>query len=101
MDTPTTINAVQLLRGTLAPLSPLFDDPTVTEIMLNAPGELWVQRAGCIERQPCPVTEAQVHAAVKVLARLSRRDATPGTRDGMIDARFDGASVTVQSIVAP
>lgn len=93
MDTPTTSNAVQLLRGTLAPLSPLFDDPAVTEIMLNAPGELWVQRAGCIERRPCPVTEAQVHAAVKVLARLSRRDATAGTRDGMIDARFDGMRV--------
>ncbi len=93
MDSPTTTNAVELLRGTLSPLAPLFDDPAVTEIMVNAPGELWVQRGGSIERQPCPVTEAQLHAAVKVLARLSRRDATAGTRDGMIDARFDGMRV--------
>lgn len=93
MDTPTTSSAVELLRGTLASLSPLFDDPAVTEIMLNAPGELWVQRDGRIERAPCPVTDAQVHAAVKVLARLARRDATAGTRDGMIDARFDGMRV--------
>ena len=93
MDTPTTSNAVALLRGTLAPLSPLFDDPAVTEIMLNAPGELWVQRDGRIERAPCPVTDAQVQAAVRVLARLSRRDAVAGTREGMIDARFDGMRV--------
>lgn len=93
MDTPTTSNAVALLRGTLAPLSPLFDDPAVTEIMLNAPGELWVQREGRIERVPCPVSDAQVQAVVKVLARLARRDAIAGTRDGMIDARFDGMRV--------
>ena len=93
MDTPTTSNAVALLRGTLAPLSPLFDDPSVTEIMLNAPGELGVQRDGRIERAPCPVTDAQVQAAVRVLARLSRRDAVAGTREGMIDARFDGMRV--------
>jgi Flp pilus assembly CpaF family ATPase len=93
MDRPTTRNATDLLRGTLASLAPLFDDPAVTEIMLNAPGELWVQRGGRIERLPCMVTDAQVQAAVKVLARLSRRDSTAGTRDGMIDARFDGMRI--------
>jgi pilus assembly protein CpaF len=93
MDRPTTRNATELLRGTLASLAPLFDDPAVTEIMLNAPGELWVQRDGTSERLPCLVSEAQLQAAVKVLARLSRRDATAGTREGMIDARFDGMRV--------
>lgn len=93
MDRPTTRNATDLLRGALAALAPLFDDPAVTEIMLNAPGELWVQRDGVMERLPCRVTDAQVQAAVTVLARLSRRDATAGTRDGMIDARFDGMRI--------
>ena len=93
MDRPTTSNATDLLRGSLASLAPLFDDPAVTEIMLNAPGELWVQRHGVLERLPCMVTDAQLQAAVKVLARLSRRDATAGTRDGMVDARFDGMRI--------
>jgi len=30
-------------------LTPLMDDPTVTEIMCNGPHEVWVERAGRIE----------------------------------------------------
>jgi len=93
MDRPTLRNAIDLLRGTLMPLAPLFDDPEVTEIMVNAPGEVWAQRAGRLERMPVNLTEAQLRAAVMVLARLSRRDARPGSREAMLDARFDGMRV--------
>jgi len=93
MDRPTTRNAIELLRGALFPLAALFDDPAVTEIMVNTPTEVWVQREGRLQRVPVSLTDAQLRAAVLVLARLSRRDAQAGTRDGMLDARFDGMRV--------
>lgn len=30
----------------LGPLQPLLDDPTISEIMVNAPGDVWVERHG-------------------------------------------------------
>ena len=93
MDRPTTLNAIELLRGALSPLAALFEDPSVTEIMINAPGEVWVQRDGRLQPLDIELAESQVRAAVLLLARLTRRDAVAGTRDGMLDARFDGMRV--------
>jgi pilus assembly protein CpaF len=36
----------------LGPLEPLLADPTVTEILVNAGTEVWVERAGRLERAP-------------------------------------------------
>src|SRR3954470_15586727 len=33
----------------LGPLEPLLADPRVDEVMVNGPGEVWVERAGRIE----------------------------------------------------
>lgn len=34
----------------LGKISPLMDDPTVTEVMINGPKEVWVERSGSLER---------------------------------------------------
>src|SRR5690242_13077661 len=39
---------VRLATG-LGPLEPLLSDPRVDEVMVNGPGEVWVERAGRIE----------------------------------------------------
>ena len=36
--------------GGLGPLEPLLADPEVTEVMVNGPGPVWVERAGVLER---------------------------------------------------
>jgi pilus assembly protein CpaF len=93
MDRTTTRNAIDMLRSTLSPLAAAFDDPQITEIMVNAPGEIWVQRAARLERLPVELSDAQLRSAVMLLARLARRDAREGTRDGLLDARFDGMRI--------
>ena len=40
---------LQSLGGRLGPLQPLLDDPTVTEIMVNRPDQVYVERAGGLE----------------------------------------------------
>jgi pilus assembly protein CpaF len=85
---------VRLATG-LGPLEPLLADPHVDEVMVNGPGEVWVERAGRIE--PTPVrfaTEAELmHAIERILAPLGRRvdEASP-----LCDARLpDGSRVNV------
>src|SRR5947208_16389128 len=41
---------VRLATG-LGPLDPLLADPTVDEVMVNGPGEGWVERGGRLERR--------------------------------------------------
>ena len=37
---------VQNLRGLLAPIKPFLDDPSVTEIMINGPNQIYIERKG-------------------------------------------------------
>src|SRR3954454_20252876 len=65
---------VRLATG-LGPLEPLLADPRVDEVMVNGPGEVWVERDGLLE--PTAVrfgSEAELmHAIERILAPLGRR----------------------------
>jgi pilus assembly protein CpaF len=85
---------VRLATG-LGPLEPLLSDPRVDEVMVNGPGEVWVERGGRIE--PTSVrfgSESELmHAIERILAPLGRRvdEASP-----LCDARLaDGSRVNV------
>jgi pilus assembly protein CpaF len=85
---------VRLATG-LGPLEPLLSDTRVDEVMVNGPGEVWVERAGRIE--PTAVrfaSEAELmHSIERILAPLGRRvdEASP-----LCDARLpDGSRVNV------
>jgi pilus assembly protein CpaF len=83
----------------LGPLEPLLGDPSIDEVMVNGPGQVWVERAGRIERTAARFGgEADLrHAIERILAPLGRRvdEAEP-----LCDARLpDGSRVNV--VVAP
>jgi pilus assembly protein CpaF len=77
----------------LGPIQPLLEDPTVTEIMVNGPDEVYVERRGQIE--PAGVSfEDQAHIRMiveRIVAKVGRRiDAAAP----MVDARLpDGSRV--------
>jgi pilus assembly protein CpaF len=86
---------VLLLATGLGPLEPLLSDPLVDEVMVNGPGEVYVERRGHIE--PTGVSfggDAELmHAIERILAPLGRRvdEASP-----LCDARLsDGSRVNV------
>ena len=89
---------VRLATG-LGPLEPLLADPAVDEVMVNGPGDVYVERAGRIERTGLSFgSEADLmHSIERVLAPLGRRvdEASP-----LCDARLpDGSRVNV--VIAP
>ena len=84
--------------GHLTPFLPglgaLLEDPEVSEIMINGPGNVWVERAGKLEPHEAPgLTAAWLHRAAIHIARPLGLD--PAARP-ILDARLgDGSRVAI------
>jgi pilus assembly protein CpaF len=94
-DRDALCRRVLLLATGLGPLEPLLSDPSVNEVMVNGPGEVYVERRGRLERTGVSFGgEAELmHAIERILAPLGRRvdEASP-----LCDARLpDGSRVNV------
>ena len=88
------LRVVRLATG-LGPLEPLLGDRSVDEVMVNGPGEVWVERRGELEATGVSFgSEPELrHAIERILAPLGRRvdEASP-----LCDARLpDGSRVNV------
>ena len=82
----------------LGPLEPLLADATVTDLMVNGGGAVWIERRGRLERTPVNLDEAAVlHIIEKIVAPLGLRvdRASP-----LVDARLPDGS-RVNAVVAP
>ncbi len=55
------------------PLQPFFDDPSVEELWINAPGRVFVARDGRSELTTIVLDATQVHALVERMLRVSGR----------------------------
>ena len=76
----------------LGPLEGLLAQPDVTEVMVNPTGDVWVERAGRLERTPVVLSDGQARLAIeRVVAPLGLR-ADPASP--VVDARLpDGSRV--------
>ena len=83
----------------LGPLQPLLDDPTVTEIMVNKPDEIYIERSGQIERAHLSFRDGSQlrHIIERIVAPLGRRidESSP-----LVDARLPDGS-RVNAIIPP
>ncbi len=83
----------------LGVLEPLLADPSVTEIMINGPDEVWLERAGRLERAPITFSdENQLYQTIdRIVSQVNRRidESSP-----MVDARLPGGE-RVNVIVPP
>jgi pilus assembly protein CpaF len=78
----------------LGPLEPLLKDPTITDILVNHSGQVYVERAGVMQRSPVQFKDNKhlLHIIEKMVAAAGRRvdEANP-----IVDARLaDGSRVT-------
>lgn len=77
----------------LGPIQPLLDDPTVTEVMVNGPRRVYVERAGRTCKTPISFeSDEQVYALIeKILKPLGR---SVDANNPLADARLpDGSRV--------
>jgi pilus assembly protein CpaF len=84
-----TVRAISDELTGLGPLGPLLADPAVTDVLVNGPSDVWVERDGTIERAPVRFASAAAVAALvqRVVAPLGLRvdEARP-----WVDARLPG-----------
>lgn len=83
----------------LGPLERLLDDPSISEIMVNACDEIWVERGGRLQRHESAFSDDDAVRSVidRIVAPLGRRidEASP-----MVDARLPDGS-RVNAIIPP
>ena len=82
------------LKPFLPGLEAVLEDPEVSELMINGPGNVWVERGGELEALDAPeLTAAALHRAAIHIARPLGLD--PATRP-VLDARLeDGSRVAI------
>lgn len=85
------------VRG-LGPLEPLLTDESVSEVMVNGAGPVWIERGGRISRTEVVLGRAEVDRLVeRIVAPMGRR---VDLRSPCVDGRLpDGSRVNV--VVAP
>lgn len=97
LSTAAVGDAVDRVRARvsgLGPLDPLLADPAVTDVLVNGPGPVWVERAGRIEATDVVLDRSTIDLLVeRIVAPLGRRvdPASP-----VVDGRLaDGSRVHV------
>jgi pilus assembly protein CpaF len=82
----------------LGPLEPLLADPGITEVMVNGPGPVWVERNGALERTPVECDTPTIeHLIEKVVSPLGLRI---DRSSPLVDARLPDGS-RVNAVVPP
>ncbi|HVV35505.1 MAG TPA: ATPase, T2SS/T4P/T4SS family [Acidimicrobiales bacterium] len=82
----------------LGALEPLLRDPEVSEVMVNGPGRVWVERAGALEPTPVTLDTRQIeHIIEKIVGPLGLR---VDRSSPAVDARLADGS-RVHAIVPP
>jgi pilus assembly protein CpaF len=97
-DVDHVVERVEARVAGLGPIAPLLDDPSITDILVNGSGPVWIERDGELERTDITADTATIeHLIERIIAPLGRRaDRT----SPLVDARMaDGSRVHVA--VAP
>src|SRR2546421_8291699 len=83
----------------LGPLEPLMKDPSVTDILINGPGTVYVERNGRLEKSDVTFTDARhlLHIVQRIVGQAGRRvdETSP-----MVDSRLQDGS-RINAIIPP
>ncbi len=83
----------------LGPLEPLLKDPTITDILINGPNTVYVERGGQLERAPVAFTDERhlVHTVQRIVGQTGRRvdETSP-----MVDSRLPDGS-RINAVIPP
>ncbi|HZA79634.1 MAG TPA: CpaF family protein [Acidimicrobiales bacterium] len=88
------VSRVRARIGGLGPIEPLLADPQVSDVLVNGPGPVWIERSGRLERTALQLDRSAIDLLVeRVVAPLGlRADRTTP----VVDARLpDGSRVHV------
>jgi Flp pilus assembly CpaF family ATPase len=59
------VDAISAEIAGLGPLEPLLADPSITEVMVNRPDVVWVERTGRLQRIGCRISSEQIERYIE------------------------------------
>lgn len=77
----------------------LMDDPSISEIMVNRPDEVWVKQGGAMHRVDSGMDEVRLRTAIQSLARIENKDVAESSANSILDARI--GSYRVACVLRP
>ena len=87
------------IKDTLHVLRPYFDDEQVNEIMVNAPHEVFVSRAGRDFRAPVQLNAGEIAAAITLIATMVAKEVGDRSGHRILSGRLPG--FRVEAILPP
>ncbi len=97
---PASAAPVDAWRPLLGPIGPLLEDPGVTEIMVNGPERIFVERRGMLERVPGARFESR-EALVRLMQTMAGAvGKTLDAKNPLVDARLSDGS-RMNAVVEP
>lgn len=87
------------IKDTLAPLRPYFDDEAVNEIMVNAPNEVFISRAGKEFRVPVQLSAQSIGAAISLIATMVDKEVGAKSGRRLLSGRLPG--FRIEAILPP
>lgn len=87
MISPTYLT--ETLQNHLAPLREWLDDRSVSEIMVNPGGHVYVESNGVITYKGVLLSESAIASALINVAKIMRRDAVPNSLTAIVNASID------------
>ena len=93
-DRSEVLRLVRARRGGLGPIDELLLDPEVSEVMVNGPGPVWVERAGRVEASAVELDRREIDLLVeRLVVPIGRR---VDQRSPCVDGRLaDGSRVNI------
>ena len=89
--------AEHALDHLMLPIQSALNDHSVTEIMINGPDQIWLEREGQLSKVTAKLPDLGVTAAIKLLASLSKTDSLE--QNGTLEGHWRGWRVT--AILSP
>jgi len=84
--------AEKVLDHLMSPICDVLSDPAVTEIMMNAPDRIWIEKGGQLVRARARLPDRGMTAAVRLLATLS--ETVSLEKEGTLEGHWRGWRVT-------
>jgi Flp pilus assembly CpaF family ATPase len=82
---------IELCKEHLAPVRAYFDDPMVTEIMINAWDTIFIERAGQMQRIAGEIAPSVLDHVIPMLASINHRDNAENIK--VLDAEMPGLRI--------
>ncbi|MDH4481348.1 MAG: ATPase, T2SS/T4P/T4SS family [Rhodoferax sp.] len=94
-----TRRVLSQLMDTLDVLRPHFEDPLVSDIMINGPDDVFVDRRGMGVRVPVSLPASNIRAAISLIAGLVEKEVGIKNKQNVLSARLPG--FRVEAILPP